>query len=195
MTFIGAGNPIQRGLKKADQKLDVVYKSISKSDGRVCCQGCDKEFTWHTWQNNCGCCDGVLCRKCLSTYSETTHTEINFNPNTNESDIAPALFAVRVCDGCWEPFTQAMESMIVVRSGHVRGHITKEVIGKITTDEFKDIKDAVASAKFQAYRLGGNAIIKYSYTKYKNSKPADSGATYYYNTFSGNGLAAVVKSN
>lgn len=193
MAFINAGNHIRKGLKKVDQKLDKAYKSCSKNDQPKSCQECGKEFTWHTWRNKCACCDGIVCRKCLSTYSETTHIENNFDHDTDDSDTAPKSFAVRVCHGCWEPFTEAMESMIVVRSGHVGGHITKEVVGNILTEEYRDFDGAEASAKFQAYSMGANAIMKYRYTKYKNSKPTESGGTYYYSTFSGHGLAVVVE--
>ena len=102
---------------------------------------------------------------------------------------------IKICTECWEPCTTAIKNMIVVKSGHVGGHITKKVVGELSTEKWEDVYDVETSLKYQAYVMGANAILKYKYIKHKNSKSTETGGTYYYNTFSGYGLAAVVEPN
>ena len=172
------------GLEFINKKLDGLYKFLSSNDEPMYCQLCETEFTWHTWRNRCSCCDIVVCRNCISNYSEN----VNGDSETEH-------FSIKICTECWEPCTTAIKNMIVVKSGHVGGHITKKVVGELSTEKWEDVYDVETSLKYQAYVMGANAILKYKYIKHKNSKSTETGGTYYYNTFSGYGLAAVVEPN
>jgi uncharacterized protein YbjQ (UPF0145 family) len=160
-----------------NKKLDKAYKSLS-GDKVSKCQLCGISFTWHTWRNECEYCHKILCRKCVTAFSE----DLNEN------------FSIKLCDDCWETYTNGIESMIIVRSRHVGGHKTVKDLGEVSTTEWRDINDVATAIKHEAFLLGANAVLNYKYKKKKRSEETDSGGTYYYSTFVAFGKAAIIES-
>ncbi len=129
------------------------------------CQICGAEFKWYRGRHYCYYCCKCVCNDCIS----------KSYPKSKD-----------VCKQCFD-------EMIVVRSGHVRGHTTIKILGDIETDiEYCDFDDAKSELMCKTLEAGGNAILNYKYLRHKYSKPTN-GGTYYYSRFSAAGTAAIVK--
>jgi len=74
-----------------------------------------------------------------------------------------------------------IRDIIIVKSGHVGGHVTKKEIGSIATSEWHRIQNnAVETLKYLCAKSGGNAIVQLDIKKETHSEPGSGQGTHYY---------------
>lgn len=106
---------------------------------------------------------------------------------------------IELCTICYQQLLndyEEVEEVIVVRSPHVGGHKTMKIFGDIFTGiGYKDFDDARFELQYNAFKLGGNAVLNYRYIKHKHwrSTGRKGRGIYYYNKFTAEGTVAIVK--
>jgi len=106
---------------------------------------------------------------------------------------------LELCAICYQRLLNDFEEakkIIVVRSPQVGGHRTVQTLCNISTRiEYEDFDDAKFELQYNAYKLGGNAVLNYKYIKHKHSKSTGhkGEGTYYYNLFTAKGTIALVE--
>lgn len=132
-------------------------------DSSKACSSCGKEFWIFRWERECTECGEKICADC---------SLINRYLNR------------RVCNDCSRRLRDAISSIIVVKSDHVGGHNIKEYFDIVEGESWeRDQEDTVDNIRYQAYKLGANALISLHIRKDTGSEPGSGKGTHYYSIF------------
>lgn len=149
------------------------------------CETCGKKFNLVRWRHNCNACGKVICGKC-----KTKTLDLNLRSQFYGRTLV-------LCPDCWRKLDndyRRAQTVKVVSSGHVRGHKTIKTLGKIYTKiHHREPRNAKNELQFNAYELGGNAILNYYYHKHTHSEPGRGEGTHYYTCFTAEGTVAIVE--
>lgn len=136
------------------------------------CHLCGRDFGLFRWRHQCSECQATICSSC-----------------------SPANYLNRtVCRECQSTIAASISNVVVVRSGHVGGHVTVREIGPIVTPEWTRVhNEAVERLKHICVQAGGNAIVSLDILKETQSEPGSGDGTHYYSVFKATGTAVVIK--
>ena len=149
------------------------------------CETCRRKFNLVRWRHNCNGCGKVICGKC-----KTEALNIDLRSQSYGRSLV-------LCPVCWKRFSRdyrKAQEVKVVSSGHVGGHRTIKILGKIYTKvHHREPRDAKIELQYNAYKLGGNAILDYYYHKHRHSESGSGEGTHYYTCFTAEGTVVIIE--
>lgn len=151
------------------------------------CHFCEKKLTWYRWSYECEDCGELFCLSHVNSVKEIELESQKYGKN---------VFLCFLCDMTRKSDYERAKEVKVVRSSHVGGHKLLETLKDISTGiQYKDFDNAKFELQYNAYKLGGNAILNYRYVKHKHQKPTghEGRGTYYYNLFTAKGTVAKIE--
>ena len=138
-----------------------------------CCSICKKEFGIFRWRYECSECERTVCDDCKAYY--------------------PALDR-DLCSDCVKKIDSKIINLTVVKSDHVRGHkITKSFSLIESTCWTRSPKDTIDNIKYQASKIGANAIVSLSVDRDTASEPGSGDGTHYYSVFKASGKPVIIE--
>jgi uncharacterized protein YbjQ (UPF0145 family) len=137
------------------------------------CHFCKKEFGILRWRNECTECGKTFCSDC---------SEVN------------RFLHRRICKPCTKEIEIGMSLIKVVKSDHVGGHNIKKSYDVVTGQNWEcNQQDTVNNIKYQAYKIGANALVSLDICKDTHSEPGSGKGTHYYSVFRASARPTVIE--
>lgn len=137
------------------------------------CPFCEKEFGIFRWRNECTECGKTICSEC---------SEVN------------RFLQRRICKSCTNEIESGISPIIVAKSNHVGGHNIKKSYEIVTGQHWAlNLQDTVKNIKYQAYKIGANALVSLDIYKDTHSEPGSGKGIHYYSVFRASALPTVVE--
>lgn len=139
----------------------------------VSCPFCRNEFGFFRWKYECSECGKTTCADCSEN-----------NPFLNR----------RICKSCADIIAKGISSIKVVKSEQVGGHNTKKSYEIVIGQHWeRNQQDTVNNIKYQAYKIGANALLSLDICKDTHSEPGSGKGTHYYSVFRASARPAVIE--
>ncbi len=137
------------------------------------CPFCKKEFGIFRWRHECTECGKTICSDCFEE-----------NRFLNR----------RICKSCTEDIESGISPIKVVKSDYVGGHNIKKSYEIVTGQHWeRNQQDTVNNIKYQAYRVGANALVSLDIRKDTHSEPGSGKGTHYYSVFCASARPVVIE--
>lgn len=137
------------------------------------CPFCKKEFGIFRWRHQCTECGKTICSDC---------SEENRFLNR------------RICKACTKEIESGISPIKVVKTDRVGGHDIKKSYEIVTGQHWKrNQQDTVKNIKYQAYKMGANALLSLDICKDTGSEPGSGKGTHYYSVFCASARPAVIE--